>query len=133
MKKILIFARAAAVPAYLLAAAAIFAYALYRDPFSDPRVTCPINGLFHVRCLTCGATRAAYCLAKGQFGRAFYYNALFTVGFIPAFLLGLAVSVNFAAGRRAVPLPKFRLVYFWIALGVMAAFVAVRNLVPQIY
>ncbi|MBQ7643005.1 MAG: DUF2752 domain-containing protein [Clostridia bacterium] len=126
-------ARICVLPLFALAVASVFVYAYLKRPFDGGAAECPYDRFFHLHCLTCGATRAAYSILYFDFKSAFYYNALFTVGIIPAALVGGAAAVNFALGKRAIPLPKFRGVYAVAAVAVALIFVVLRNFTGIIY
>lgn len=116
-----------------LAVAALFVYARIADPFSHGEIFCFVNRVSGIRCATCGLTRALFCLLKGDPVGAFYYHALFTVGLLSAFLLSTAYLVNFACGRRVLPLPRLRWTYFYILLALLVLFLVVRNCTDYIY
>ncbi|MBO6262656.1 MAG: DUF2752 domain-containing protein [Clostridia bacterium] len=125
--------RRLSVPLFLLAVGAVFLYAYLAKPFESDGTFCVFNATAGIHCPTCGATRAVYSMLSGDFKSAFYYHALLTVGCVPAFIVGVLALINFTAGKKIIPLPKFRWAYFYAAVGVVAAFTAIRNFLPQIY
>ena len=125
--------RKISVPLFAGFIASIFLYAYLAKPFDSERTICPINGLFGLHCLTCGATRAAYSLIFFDFKSAFYYNALFTVVIIPFAVFGLLYTVNFAFNKRVVPLPRIKAYYFIVGAAICAVFTILRNITDIIY
>ncbi|MBO4262249.1 MAG: DUF2752 domain-containing protein [Clostridia bacterium] len=125
--------RFAVLPLYFAAFAGIFLYAYLKRPFEAGGYPCPIHAVLGIKCVSCGATRAAYKLLVGDIAGAFYYNALFTVGFLPAFAIGLCAAINLVSGRKVIPLPKPRAWHLAVVAAVFVAFTAARNLVSFIY
>ena len=132
MKILVKAARISALPCFFAAVAGIFVYAYFSRPFGSG-AGCPIDAVFGVHCVTCGATRAAYLMLEGDLAGAFYYNALFTVGLVPAVVFTGLALVNFAVGKRVIPLPRPRLAYFFIVLAIVIAFAIGRNFTTAIY
>ncbi len=84
-----------------------------------------------IKCLTCGATRAAYSLMTFDFYSALRYHAVFTVlSPVFAYVL-LALAVDLIAVKRIIPLPTKK---WWIYLAVLGVilviFGIVRNFTP---
>ena len=119
---------------FYLACIALFIYVMVRNPLE--------NDIYHLfghfgelkyHCPSCGATRAVYCLATLQFGKAFYYHAFLTVTSpILAYIL-LTLTVNLFAGKKIIPYPRRYAVYLYVYLGLYIAFAVFRNLVDFIY
>lgn len=105
---------------------AVFLYALAVKPFSTDGKFCWIYEGTGVCCPSCGLTRAVYLLAHGDFERAFYYHALFTVGFIPSTLILTAMGINYAHGNKIAVL-RYKWLYFYLCLVVIFAFTVYRN------
>ncbi len=125
--------RKLSLPIFLTCVAGIFVYAYIALGFENGGITCPLNAIFHLHCLTCGTTRAAYSILCGNFRAAFYYNALFTVGIVPFIAVTSAYLVNVTFGRKVLPLPKIRLWHLFVLLGICVAFTVFRNLTDAIY
>ena len=111
---------------------AVFLYALIVKPFSTDGKFCWIYEGTGVCCPSCGLTRAVYLIAHGYFKRAFYYHALFTVGFIPFTLALTVMGLNFAHGNKITFL-KYRWIYFYLILAVVIAFTVFRNFSATIF
>ena len=107
--------------------AAVFLYALAIKPFSTDGKFCWVYESTGICCPTCGLTRAVYLIAQGDFKNAYYYHSLFTVGFIPFFVVSTAMGINWAIGNP-LPFLKFRWIYFYLLLGIIVVFVVYRNL-----
>ncbi len=111
---------------------AVFLYALIVKPFSTDGKFCWIYDNSGICCPTCGLTRAVYLIAHGEFKKAFYYHALFTLGFIPFTLIMTAMGINYACGQKISAL-KYRWIYFYLALAAVLAFAVCRNLTTVIF
>lgn len=131
MKKINIKILAPILPIVVLASA--FLYALIADPFSTDGKFCNFIGITGWCCPSCGLTRAVWCILFGRWKDAFYYHALFTVGFIPFFTCLTGMGINFYLGKRVLPLPKYRWIYFYITLSSLIFFTIIRNLTTAIF
>ena len=116
-----------------LVVAAIFLYAYLVKPYESTELFCAVNRRANIKCPTCGLTRALYSILFGDFKRAFYYNALFTVGFIPLTVVATGMAINFYFQKKVLPLPKFRWIYFYLLLAVVVAFTILRNFTVVIY
>ena len=125
--------RLLAVFAPILALLVIFLYAYLVKPYESTELFCAINRRANIKCPTCGLTRALYSILFGDFKRAFYYHALFTVGFIPFLLVATGMGINFYFQKKVLPLPKFRWVYFYLLLAVVIGFTVLRNFTVVIY
>ncbi len=121
------------LPLFLTFVAGIFVYAYLAITAGDGKISCPINAFFHLHCLTCGTTRAAYWLLAGEIKTAFYYNALFTVGIVPFTIIVSAYLLNFSLEKRVLPLPKPRIVYLIVLFSAAVAFTVIRNMTNAIY
>ncbi|MBE5742286.1 MAG: DUF2752 domain-containing protein [Clostridiales bacterium] len=117
----------------LFTVTAIFIYSLLATPFSSKEIFCFTNRVSGIKCPSCGLTRAVWCILHWQWEKAFYYHALFTVGIIPFTLCLTGMGVNFYLGKRVLPLPKYRWIYFYLTLGALVVFTVIRNLTPIIY
>ena len=106
---------------------AIFLYAYLVKPFSSTVEFCSVFRHTKICCPTCGMTRSAYCILSGDIKSAFYYHALFTVGILPFTAVLTGMGVNFYIGKRVLPLPTYRWVYFYTCLGVVILFTVFRN------
>ena len=119
---------------FYLACIALFVYVMVRNPLE--------NDIYHLfghfgdlkyHCPSCGATRAVYCLATLQFGKAFYYHAFLTVTSpILAYII-ITLTVNLFAGKKIIPYPKRYAVYLYVYLGLYIAFAVFRNFTDVIY
>ena len=116
-----------AVIAPILITVAVLVYAYLAKPFSSTKEFCSVFKNTGICCPSCGITRAAYCILNGEFKKAFYFNALFTVGIFPFSLILTGMGVNFYIGKRALPLPKYRWIYFYVCLFVVVLFTVIRN------
>ena len=111
---------------------AMFLYSYIARPFSSSGEFCWIKRRLKIECPSCGLTRAIWCLMHGDWVKGFYYHALFTVGFIPLTVYFTGLGVNYAIGKKVLPFPKYRWVYFYIILGVTIIFSVVRNFTPYV-
>ena len=116
-----------------LVVAVIFLYAYLVKPYESTELFCAINRRANIKCPTCGLTRALYSILFGDFKRAFYYHALFTVGFIPLTVVATGMTINFYFQKKVLPLPKFRWIYFYLLLAVVMVFTVLRNFTVVIY
>ena len=116
-----------------LVVAVIFLYAYLVKPYESTELYCAINRRANIKCPTCGLTRALYSILFGDFKRAFYYHALFTVGFIPLTVVATGMTINFYFQKKVLPLPKFRWIYFYLLLAVVMVFTVLRNFTVVIY
>ena len=132
MPKIKINFKIIACVAPVCVMAAVFLYALIVQPFSTDGRFCWVQNNAGICCPSCGLTRAVYLIAHGDFKGAFYYHALFTVGFIPVTILLTAMGINYALANRLAVL-KYRWIYFYLALAVLLAFTVYRNLTTIIF
>ena len=112
--------------------AALFLYAIIAKPFSSSEIFCGVYEKTKICCPSCGLTRAIYSIAHGDFKTAFYYHALFTVGFIPFFIALTVMGINYACGNKLSWL-KYRWVYFYLCLTLIIAFTIYRNFVNFIF
>lgn len=112
---------------------AVFIYAYLVKPFSTDGDFCLFLRYTGLSCPSCGATRSAYCLITGDFKGAIYYHGLFAVGFVPLCLALTGMGVNYAVGKKVLPLPKYRWVYFYAVLGAYLTFFVARNLTSAIF
>ena len=120
---------------FYLACLLFFIYVMVKNPLE--------NDIYHIfghvvemknfHCPSCGATRAVYCLATFQFGKAFYYHAFLTVTAPILAYIFLTLTVNLFAGKKIIPYPKNYAVYLYVYLGLYLAFAVFRNLVDFIY
>lgn len=131
MKRINLKILAVVTPIFILAAA--FVYSFLANPFNSSEIFCSALAKTGIKCPTCGLTRAIYSIIIGDFKTAFYYHALFTVGFIPLTVALTGMGLNFYLGKRILPLPKYRWTYFYILLAVVILFTVARNLTNLIY
>ena len=111
--------------------AAVFLYALIVKPFSTDGKFCWVFDNTGICCPSCGMTRAVYLISQGDFKGAYYYHALFTVGFIPFTVVITAMGINYAHGNK-ISLLKYRWIYFYLCLAVIIAFTVYRNLTVNI-
>ncbi|MBR2384702.1 MAG: DUF2752 domain-containing protein [Clostridia bacterium] len=112
--------------------AALFLYAVIAQPFSSSEIFCWVYEKTNICCPSCGLTRAVYSIVQGDFKTAFYYHALFTVGFIPFFSLLTIMGANYALGNKIAWL-KYRWIYFYLCLAFVIAFTIYRNCVSFIF
>ena len=120
------------VVAPILLTLTIFLYAYLAKPFSSTKEFCSVFKNTGICCPSCGITRAAYCILQGDFKKAFYFHALFTVGIIPFSLTLTGMGVNFYMDKKVLPLPKYRWIYFYVCLCIVILFTVIRNFVAII-
>ncbi len=106
---------------------------LILNPTENEFYTCWYRENLHIKCLTCGGTRAVYYFFTFQIGKAFYYHAYFTalsplIGYV---IIGL--GVNGVVGKRLVPMPKFRWFYPVLFVVGLVVFGVIRNFTGFIY
>ncbi len=89
---------------------------------------CILYELTGIKCTTCGATRAVYCFFTFDFANALKYHALFTVTSPLMVYFYLGYFVNSVAGRRIIPMPKYKDWNLYALFGVLLVFMLVRNL-----
>lgn len=125
--------RALTVTAVIAAVAAVI-FVVLRNPTENTILPCMYNKLFHIKCATCGATRAVYYFFTFDFAKAFYYHAYFTVlSPIIGYVL-LALAVNGIAYKRIMPLPKrFWWIYPAVFIAGLIIFGVVRNFTAVVY
>ena len=105
---------------------------LLLNPTDDEGIRCGLRRTFHLKCMTCGATRAVYYFFTLQLGKAFYYHAYFVALSPIMAYIGLAFSLNVFFGKRVFPL-KLRWWYL-VAFAVgLAVFGVIRNFIPIVY
>ena len=132
MSKIKINFKIIACVAPMCVMVAVFLYALIMQPFSTDGKFCWVLNGTGFCCPSCGLTRAVYLIAHGDFKGAFYYHALFTVGFIPFTLILTAMGINYALGNKIAVL-KYRWIYFYLVLIGVLAFTVYRNTTTIIF
>lgn len=110
-----------------------FAYAYFSKPFQQEGIFCLLNEKTGIRCPTCGITRAIYSILVGRWGDAFYYHALFTVGFIPLTAILTLWGIRVCLPQARIKNFKFRWIYFYLILAVVLLFTAIRNVTNLIY
>ena len=105
---------------------------LITNPTDDEGIRCAFRKTLHLKCMTCGATRAVYYFFTLQIGKAFYYHAYFTALSPIMAYVAISFSVNVFLGKKVLPLKLkvWQLIAFAVGLGV---FGIVRNFIPQIY
>jgi hypothetical protein len=113
-----------------LIAAVVFV--LIFNPTENFMGECFYRRYLHLKCSTCGATRAVYYFFTLRFGKAFYYHAYFTVLSPVMAYVALAFCVNVFCGKRVLPL---RLRWWWavVFIGGLIAFGILRNFTAVIY
>ena len=123
----------ASIILFYIACILFLIYLLIKNPVENDvyYFLCHDANVFH--CPSCGLTRAVYCLATFQFGKAFYYHAFFvsTLPFLGYALLTL--TVNLFADRKIIPYPKKFAIYLYVYLGLYLAFAIIRNFTDLIY
>lgn len=111
-----------------------FVYVMVKKPLE--------NDIYHLfghvveigfHCPSCGLTRAVYCIATFQFGKAFYYHAFFTSTLPILGYIFLTLTVNLFMGKKIIPYPKNYSVYLYVYFGLYIAFAVLRNFTSVIY
>ncbi len=111
-----------------------FVYVIVKKPLE--------NDIYHLlghvveigfHCPSCGLTRAVYCIATFQFGKAFYYHAFFTSTLPILGYIFLTLTVNLFMGKKIIPYPKNYSVYLYVYFGLYIAFAVLRNFTSVIY
>ncbi len=123
-----------AIIAFYSACLIFFIYVMVNNPLE--------NDIYHImghftesdfHCPSCGLTRAVYCIATFQFGKAFYYHAFFTSTLPILGYIFLTLTVNLFMGKKIIPYPKKYPVYLYVYLGLYIAFAVLRNFTSVIY
>ena len=120
---------------FYLACIALFVYVMVKNPLDKDiyHFLGHIGDTNGYHCPSCGLTRAVYCLATLQFGKAFYYHAFFTVTLPILAYVCLTLTVNLFVGKKIIPYPKNYAVYLYVYLGLYIAFAVLRNFTSIIY
>jgi hypothetical protein len=93
---------------------------------------CPIYEYLHLQCPGCGATRAFAALLRGRFCDAMHHNALATLLIPITAIYGFLCYQRFLR-REVMRWPQMPQATIYCALGVLAAFMVLRNLPFQLF
>lgn len=124
----------ASIIVFYSACLTIFIYVMVKKPLE--------NDIYHLlghvveigfHCPSCGLTRAVYCIATFQLGKAFYYHAFFTSTLPILGYIFLTLTVNLFMGKKIIPYPKKYPVYLYVYFGLYIAFAVLRNFTSVIY
>ena len=124
-----------AIIGFYLACILFFIYVMVKNPLEKDiyHILGHVVEMKDFHCPSCGLTRAVYCLATFQFGKAFYYHAFFTVTSPILAYIFLTLTVNLYAGKKIIPYPKRYSIYLYVYLGLYIAFAVLRNFTDVIY
>ena len=120
---------------FYLACLLFFIYVMVKNPLEKDiyHILGHVVEMKDFHCPSCGLTRAVYCMATFQFGKAFYYHAFFTVTSPILAYIFLTLTVNLYAGKKIIPYPKRYSIYLYVYLGLYLAFAVFRNFTDVIY
>ena len=124
-----------AIIGFYLSCILFFIYVMVKNPLEKDiyHILGHVVEMKDFHCPSCGLTRAVYCLATFQFGKAFYYHAFFTVTSPILAYIFLTLTVNLFAGKKIIPYPKRYPIYLYLYLGLYLTFAVLRNFTDIIY
>lgn len=116
-----------------LACALVLLYQLFPIPFSKLLLPCLVNSMFGIYCPGCGGTRAVWALMHGKFLTSFICHPLVVYAAVFGGWFLISQSIERISRRRIKIGMKYRDIYIWAALGIVAANFIIKNLLLCIW
>lgn len=91
-----------------------------------PSIPCMSVVVFHLYCPGCGGTRAVKALLKGQILLSVIYHPVVLYSVV-VYAVYLIRNTLYERTKRVKPMP-FRLIYIWVALGIILGNAVVKNI-----